>query len=255
MAAGMRLPSAPCGLITASFSLGVAHAAATSDGELFDIPDTPHLDKKITHLQKRMAKSRCVAEREGRNFWDSKRYQDTKRRCAKAQSARAATKNDAVHAFTKRIAETYGVVVLEALKTEKMSRKRRGKGAASKRRLNRGIRDSRWGTILNQLQYKTGSSSRRDEQEPWVFVVDPRHTSQRCAKCGHIASENRESQAVFRCTECGHTDNADVNAAVNIVARHVEGWASPPWSMGKTGSASVDPAPALKRKPPALSVS
>lgn len=231
---------------------GVAHAAATSDGEFFDITETTELDNKIAHLQKRMAKSRLVAEREERNFWDSKRYQDIKRLCAKAQRARAATKNDAIHAFTKRIAETYSVAVLEALKTEKMSRTVKGKGAASKRGLNRGIRDARWGAILNQIQYKTGSSSRTDDQEPWVFVVNPAHTSQRCAECGHIASGSRESQAVFRCVKCGHTANADVNAARNIVAKHVEGWASPPWSKGKTVSTSVDAAPASKRKPPAL---
>jgi len=231
---------------------GVTHAAATSDGEFFDIPETPELDKRIRHLQKRLAKSRTVADREGRDFWNSRRYRDVKRRLAECQRARAAAKNDAIHAFTKRMAETYGVVVLEALKTEKMSRKIKGKGAASKRGLNRGIRESRWGTLLNQIQYKTGSSSRDEGQEPWVFVVNPAHTSQRCARCGHIAAENRESQAVFRCVKCGHTDNADVNAARNIVAKHVEGWVSPPWSKGKTGSASVDPAPALKRKPPAL---
>lgn len=234
---------------------GVAHAAVTSDGEFFDIPDTPHLDKKIKNLQRRMAKSRHVAGREGRNFWDSKRYQNTKQRCARAHSARSATKNDAVHVFTKRIAETYDVVVLEALKTEKMSRKRKGKGAASKRGLNHGIRDSRWGTVLNQIQYKTGSSSRGEDQEPWVFVVNPAHTSQRCSDCGHIASESRESQSEFRCVSCGFEGNADVNAAVNIVARHVEGWASPPWSKGKTVEAQASSAPALKRKPPALSVS
>jgi putative transposase len=31
---------------------------------------------------------------------------------------------------------------------------------------------------------------------------------------------SRESQAVFRCTACGFTANADVNAAINIAAGH-----------------------------------
>jgi transposase len=38
--------------------------------------------------------------------------------------------------------------------------------------------------------------------------------------CGHCAADNRESQAVFRCRACGHTDHADVNAAKNIAAGH-----------------------------------
>ena len=35
-------------------------------------------------------------------------------------------------------------------------------------------------------------------------------------------AENRKSQARFRCTKCGHTDNADANAARNhLLIRHV----------------------------------
>ena len=35
----------------------------------------------------------------------------------------------------------------------------------------------------------------------------------------HVAQENRESQAVFLCKKCGHSDNADHNAAINILER------------------------------------
>lgn len=219
---------------------GVTHSAATSDGEFFDVPETPELDKRVVHLQKRMAKSRRLSKEQGREFWDSRRYRETRRRHAKEQRRRAAIKNDAVHAFTKRIAENYDVVVMEALKTERMSRK--GKG---KRSVNRGIRNARWGAILQQLQYKTGSSLRNEKtEEPWVFVVNPAYTSQRCYTCGHIASDNRESQAVFRCTSCGFTANADVNAARNILAKHEQGWTSPAWSKGKTVDVIASAAPA-----------
>jgi putative transposase len=47
--------------------------------------------------------------------------------------------------------------------------------------------------------------------------VDPRHTSQTCAQCGHVEAANRVSQAVFRCRRCGHAAHADTNAAVNIL--------------------------------------
>jgi len=53
-----------------------------------------------------------------------------------------------------------------------------------------------------------------------LVFVDPAYTSQRCAKCGHIASENRpkgkKGQAVFQCVVCGNKDNADKNAARNL---------------------------------------
>ena len=60
--------------------------------------------------------------------------------------------------------------------------------------------------------------------------VDPAYTSQQCSACGHIDKRNRPDQATFRCTSCGFAEHADVNAACNIAARGVAGWAavSPP---------------------------
>ena len=36
--------------------------------------------------------------------------------------------------------------------------------------------------------------------------------------CGHISRDNRMTQAKFECVECGHSENADINAARNILA-------------------------------------
>jgi putative transposase len=49
-----------------------------------------------------------------------------------------------------------------------------------------------------------------------LYTVDPRNTSRTCSVCGHCTKKNRTSQAVFRCQACGHSDNADRNAAINI---------------------------------------
>lgn len=38
-------------------------------------------------------------------------------------------------------------------------------------------------------------------------------------KCHHISAENRQDQEHFECVQCGHADNADVNAAINILER------------------------------------
>jgi IS605 OrfB family transposase len=52
-----------------------------------------------------------------------------------------------------------------------------------------------------------------------VILVDPRHTSQECNHCGHIAKANRPSQNRFSCHRCGYKTNADFNAAQNIKNR------------------------------------
>ena len=52
-----------------------------------------------------------------------------------------------------------------------------------------------------------------------VILVDPRHTSQECHHCGHIAKVNRPTQNRFSCHRCGYSTNADFNAAQNIKHR------------------------------------
>jgi putative transposase len=49
-----------------------------------------------------------------------------------------------------------------------------------------------------------------------VVTVDPRNTSRTCNVCGHCEKANRKNQAEFCCKHCGHSANADVNAARNI---------------------------------------
>ena len=49
--------------------------------------------------------------------------------------------------------------------------------------------------------------------------VDPKYTSQGCSVCGHIEEDNRRSQSAFVCKACGHKENADVNAAKNVLGR------------------------------------
>jgi len=83
--------------------------------------------------------------------------------------------------------------------------------------LNRRLRDAGLGQIKTMLEAKAAERGRV------VIAVDPRHTSQMCSACGHIAPENRPDQATFCCTACGFELNADHNAARNILKRALEG--------------------------------
>ena len=70
-----------------------------------------------------------------------------------------------------------------------------------------------WGKFVNQLEYKA------EWKGGVVIKVDPKNTSRMCSACGHIAKESRVTQARFECVECGHKENADVNASKNILSR------------------------------------
>lgn len=54
-----------------------------------------------------------------------------------------------------------------------------------------------------------------------VSITPASYTSQTCNICGYIDKLNRPNQRTFKCKNCGHTDNADFNAAKNIRDRIV----------------------------------
>ena len=71
-----------------------------------------------------------------------------------------------------------------------------------------------------------GLSSLKDEVEHIarkydiaLSTVQASYTSKMCPICGCIADENRPNQETFECVDCGHKDNADHNASVNIKNR------------------------------------
>ena len=49
-----------------------------------------------------------------------------------------------------------------------------------------------------------------------VKYVKAQYTSQKCSNCGTIDSENRQTQADFKCVNCGFEIGADWNSAINI---------------------------------------
>lgn len=54
-------------------------------------------------------------------------------------------------------------------------------------------------------------------------TVLPFYTSQECFCCGHIEKTNRKDRDNFKCQNCGHSDDADINASKVILKRYVMG--------------------------------
>jgi Putative transposase DNA-binding domain/Helix-turn-helix domain len=81
---------------------------------------------------------------------------------------------------------------------------------ACKSGLNDAIMDAGWARLISMLNYKAADAGRK------IIAVNPRHTSQRCSACWHVARENRDKQK-FACVSCGFTEHADINAARNIL--------------------------------------
>lgn len=54
-----------------------------------------------------------------------------------------------------------------------------------------------------------------------VIFVNPKNTSRECSECGYTDKDNRKSQSEFVCLKCSHSQNADINAAINIRGRAI----------------------------------
>ena len=66
--------------------------------------------------------------------------------------------------------------------------------------------------FTRQLDYKL------NWQGGLLIKINPQYTSQRCHVCGYTHKDNRKSQSDFCCMHCHYKDNADINAAKNILA-------------------------------------
>ena len=202
---------------TLGIDLGLAAFAATSDGTL--VAPLKALDKQQVRLKRYQ---RAVARKKKGSANRKKavvRLGALHRRIAHQRS-------DWLHKLTTDLADAHPVIALEDLRIKNMSASAAGTVEApgsnvrAKAGLNRGILDAAWGEFARQLTYKVEWRGGR------VILVNPAYTSRTCRVCGHESPENRKSQALFACVACGHTENADVHAAKNILAAGHAAWLS-----------------------------
>lgn len=124
-------------------------------------------------------------------------------------------RNDWCEKVSTDLVGRFDVIRLEDLRIKGMTRSARGtvrqpgRNVRAKAALSREILASGWGLLRRRLEEKAPGR---------VEKVNAAFTSQRCSACGLVDRRSRKSQAVFRCTACGLTLNADLNAARNIAA-------------------------------------
>lgn len=148
---------------------------------------------------------------------DIKDYIERVKRCP----ARSKGKRRARNALKQRINEVVKEVMAtspDLLVVEKL--KKLGHKSKLKRRLSKTIRRSIG--IWNWRYWLTRLEQACEWNRVSFRTVSPYHTSTTCPECGSTDRLNRVGE-VFRCLKCGHEDNADVNAARNILTRFSTG--------------------------------
>ncbi|MFF0596779.1 RNA-guided endonuclease InsQ/TnpB family protein [Streptomyces antibioticus] len=200
--------------------LGVARFLTTSDGAHVANP----------RFLQSMAGELAEAQRHLATFPRRARQRTRKHRAAARKVAKLHTRirrqrADFHHKTARALVRAHDVIAHERLNTAGMTKAPAPRadpdtpggflpnGAAAKAGLNRSILDAGWAQFLGILANKAESAGRR------TIPVDARNTSRTCPECGHVAKENRLTQARFRCTVCRFTANADHVGATNILNR------------------------------------
>ena len=193
--------------------VGITKFAALSNGEYIEPINS------FRSQEKRLAKAQRLLTRK-------EKFSNNWRKCVKQiQGIHSKIKNirlDFLHKETTKLSKNHALVVVEDLKIKNMSRSakgtdtRPGRNVKAKSGLNKSILDQGWGMFRSQLEYKMVWNG------GLLIKVPPHHTSQKCSKCFYTHADNRLKQEIFCCAKCDHEENADRNAAKNILtAGHV----------------------------------
>ena len=189
--------------------MGVNKFAAMSDKTYIEPQNSfrSH-EKKLARLQRRLSRRQKF----------SKNWQKQKLRVQKQHKKIADVRNDFLHKHSTTICKNHALVAMEDLKVRNMSASASGSlenpgcNVKAKSGLNKAMLDQGWYEFRRQICYKLA----------WLggtlVLVPPRNTSLLCNRCACTDPRNRPSQAHFHCVSCGHVDNADFNAAKNILA-------------------------------------
>lgn len=197
---------------------GIVLLVADSDGATVANPE---------FLKKSLVQLRRVQRKASRKQRGSNNQKKAYQRVAKVYRRVTRQRDHYLHQVSKHYAKNHGVIGVEKLQIDNMVKI--GSGLA------RSILDAGWGKLVNQMKYKAEWAGGK------VVEVPAAYSSQECSECGCVDSKSRASQALFSCTSCGYTQNADLNAAKIIKRRTIRSLL--------TGEGSAPEAPRRTSKP------
>jgi putative transposase len=177
--------------------LGINRPAVTSNRDFLGDPHWKEQERRLFRLRRKLQK---------------KGSKSAKRHLKKLSGQLFRQRKDHDHVLSKRIvqhASPGSTIVLENLSgiRERVTR-RKGE-------------DTRKMHSWSFAQFWSFTAYKAEARGIQVVKVDPRHTSQTCSRCGHQARNNRRSQSLFLCRQCGYCLNADLNASYNIRDKHI----------------------------------
>ena len=180
----------------------IAVATSLGDSYLKIIRKMNKYDKKYQKIQKKLSD----------RYHKKSKSKNTKKLQKKQNKIHKKVKNikeDFFHKTSLELIKNFDRITIEKLDIKKMIE-------GDIRHLRKSISDVSWNSLIEKLKYKA------EMYDKVLIQINPAYTSQRCNHCGYISRKNRTTQIKFLCKECSHSDNADINAAKNIL--EYENW-------------------------------
>ena len=188
--------------------MGIVRFATLSDGAVFEpLSSFKRQEQALAKAQRAMSRKTKFG----------KNWKKAKAKVQRIHTKIANARRDYLHKTTTTISQNHAMVCIEDLQVRNMSAsvagtvEAPGTNVRAKSGLNKAILDQGWFEFRRQLDYKTAWSGGH------LVAVPPQNTSRTCPCCGHIAKENRQTQARFACVECGFEENADLVGAINVL--------------------------------------
>ena len=186
--------------------VGMRKLATLSDGTFYKLPNTKHLEKRLSRKQARIGKDRrrrlnqsIEAKTKLEDIPISKRMQKRYREYRKLSSHIWNIRKTFVHTMTREIVNRRpSTIVIENIKVEDLIEQNDGK-----------FYQYLFGEIRRQIEYKA-----RWANIPIIVADSYYPSSQICSGCGHKQKIGRSE--TYRCPNCGLVIDRDLNAALNL---------------------------------------
>ena len=173
--------------------VGIKHLAVTSEGVYYDNPKAlKRHERKLKRLQRRFS----LKVKGSRNWYKLKDA------IAKLHYRITCIREDAHHKATTAIVNGANRIGIESLNVV---------GMVKNHSLAKALSDTSLSNFLMRLKYKA------DHLGIKIVEADAFYPSSKtCSNCGTIDSDLSLSDRTYQCNDCGHVQDRDLNAAINL---------------------------------------
>ena len=182
--------------------VGIKHLAVTSEGVYYENPKAlKSYERKLKRLQRQLSR-----RKKGSRNWHK-----TQAKLAKVHYRITCIRQDAQHKATTAIVSRASRIGIESLNVA---------GMLKNHRLAKALSDASLSSLLAMLKYKAERIGVKIVEADTFYP-----SSKACSGCSAINSDLSLSDRTYHCSVCGHTQDRDLNAVINLrtlAAGHAE---------------------------------